>query len=70
MNDPTPLMNNHPLFTTVFQLTTLNKRPFTNDHLANTTSDHGNLNFTPEERPSDSSLFNLNLAINFHYTRD
>ena len=34
-------------------LSTLYKRPLINDHPANATSDHGNLTFTPDERPSD-----------------
>ena len=34
-------------------MSTLYKRSLTNDHPADATNDHGNLNFTPDERPSD-----------------
>ena len=49
-------MNNHPLFYDSFitdGLSTLYKRPLTNDHPADATNDHGNLTFTPDEQPSD-----------------
>ena len=44
------LFNNHPLFPTIFPLmeSMLYKRHLVNDHSANTTSDHGNLYFTPD----------------------
>ena len=39
---------------TVFStVSSLYKRPLINDHPANATSHHGNLTFTPDERPSD-----------------
>ena len=56
-----PLTNDHPhLRPPAFYdrffidgMPTLYKRPLTNDHPADATNDHGNLNFTPDERPSD-----------------
>ena len=51
-----PLTNDHPLFMTVFfidGMSTLYKRSLTNDRPTDATNDHGNLNFTPDERPSD-----------------
>ena len=56
-----PLTNDHPhLRPLAFYdrffidgMSTLYKRSLTNDHPADTTNDHGNLNFTPDERPSD-----------------
>ena len=56
-----PLMNDHPhlrppAFYDCFfidGMSTLYKRSLTNDHPADATNDHGNLNFTPDERPSD-----------------
>ena len=56
-----PLTNDHPhLRPPAFYdrffidgMSTLYKCSLTNDHPADTTNDHGNLNFTPDERPSD-----------------
>ena len=51
-----PLMNDHPHLRPIFfidGMSTLYKRSLTNDHPADVTNDHGNLNFTPDERPSD-----------------
>ena len=56
-----PLMNDHPhLRPPAFYdrffidgMSTLYKRSLTNDHPADVTNDHGNLNFTPDKRPSD-----------------
>ena len=52
-----PLVNDHPhLRPPAFYdrflidgMSTLYKRPLTNDHPADVTNDHGNLNFTPDE---------------------
>ena len=56
-----PLTNDHPhLRPPAFYdrffidgMSTLFKRSLTNDHPADATNDHGNLNFTPDKRPSD-----------------
>ena len=56
-----PLTNDHPhLRPPAFYdrffidgMPTLYKRPLTNDHPADATNDHGNLNFTTDEPTSD-----------------
>ena len=57
MNDPSD--ERPPAFYNRFStngLSTLYKRPLTNDHPANATSDHVNLNFTPDEQWSNCIL--------------